>query len=412
MNLRKIILPVALVLLGLATAYLMNRSAAPSEHEQGEEAKGPHRGRLLVDGDFAVELAIFESGVPPEFRAWFASAGKPLDPSLVKLSVELKRPGGFVERYAFSPVGEFSRGDHEVAEPHSFDYLVQAEHAGVVHRWTFAAPEMRTAIDGRTAESSGVRVAVAGAAELPVLVEAYGRVGLDLESTRKVVSRFVGVVAEVRKSVGDKVAPGEVLARIENTQTLVVAEVLAPRGGTVVTRAFSVGDAVAEGDVLFVVADLGRLWLELEIPKAEAGRVRAGQPVVVAAQDGGPAETSRIVLVSPLISPESQSLAARVVLPNEDGHWRPGMFVRANVATGSHRAAVVVRAEAVQNLDDKPVVFSRHGDVYQGRPVRLGRRSGELVEVERGLAAGETYVTEGSYLIKADIAKAGASHDH
>jgi cobalt-zinc-cadmium efflux system membrane fusion protein len=58
------------------------------------------------------------------------------------------------------------------------------------------------------------------------------------------------------------------------------------------------------------------------------------------------------------------------------------------------------------------VVFSRHGDVYQGRPVRLGRRSGEYVEVERGLAAGETYVTEGSYLIKADIAKAGASHDH
>lgn len=412
MNLRKFILPAALVLLGLATVFLFDRSDVPSGHDHEEEPKGPHRGRLLVDGDFAVELAIFESGVPPEFRAWFASAGKPIDPSQVRFSVELKRPGGAVERFAFSPAGDFSRGDREVAEPHSFDYLVQAEHAGVVHRWSFAAPEMRTVIDARTAESSGVRVAVAGAAELPVLVEAYGRVGLDLESTRKVVSRFVGVVTEVRKSVGDKVAPGEVLARIENTQTLVVAEVPASGGGTVVTRSVSAGDAVAEGDMLFVVADLGRLWLELEIPKSEVGRVQPGHSVAVAAQDGGPAATSRISLVSPLISPESQSATARVVLPNGEGQWRPGMFVRATVATGSHRAAVVVRAEAVQTLDDKPVVFSRHGDVYQGRPVRLGRRSGDLVEVEHGLAAGETYVTEGSYLIKADIAKAGASHDH
>ena len=57
-------------------------------------------------------------------------------------------------------------------------------------------------------------------------------------------------------------------------------------------------------------------------------------------------------------------------------------------------------------------MFSQHGEVYQARPLELGRRSGDRVEVLKGLSAGETYVSEGSFLIKADIGKSGASHDH
>ena len=406
--------PALLSLAGLAAALalFLRPDADPSAHEAEGEARGPHRGRLLADGPFVVELAIFESGVPPEFRAWFASAGTPLDPSQVKFSVELKRPGGAVESFVFRPQEGFLRSDRAVAEPHSFDYVVVAEHAGAVHRWAFAAPEMRTIIDARTAESSGVRVAVAGPADLPAYVETYGRIGLDLETTCKAGSRFAGVVTEVRRSVGDKVSAGEVLAKVENTQTLVVAEVRSPGDGTVIMRGYSAGDAVAEGAVLFTVADLRKVWLELEVPKAELGRVKAGQPVAVTAQEGGHEAAGIIERISPLMSSDSQSASARVVLDNRAGHWRPGAFVRAAVATDSRRVAVAVKAESIQTLEGRQLVFSRHGDIYQGRPVRLGRRSGGLVEVEQGLAAGETYVTDGSFLIKADIAKAGASHDH
>ena len=66
----------------------------------------------------------------------------------------------------------------------------------------------------------------------------------------------------------------------------------------------------------------------------------------------------------------------------------------------------------MQSVFDFTVVFSQHGELYQARPLELGRRGGGFIEVLKGLKAGERYVTENSFLIKADILKSGASHDH
>ena len=336
MNSRKILIPSLILLAGLAaSAWLYQGSPAHGEHGHGDEAaeapeaKGPHRGRLLADGDFTLELAIFEAGVPPEFRAWFTKAGKPVPPADVKLSVTLIRPGKVEDRFAFAPAGDFARGDHGVVEPHSFDYVIVAEHAGVPHKWSFAAPEMQTVIAAAAAEQAGVKVEQAAAAELEETLEVYGRVALDLDGVRRASARFAGVVVETRKSLGDKVAAGEVVAS-----------------------------------------------------------------------------------VAPLVSAETQSAVARVVVPNPDGRWRPGGFVKGAVTLAAARAPVTVKASALQSMFDFTVVFSRHGDLYQARPLELGRRSGDRVEVLKGLAAGETYVSEGSFLIKADIGKSAAAHDH
>lgn len=86
--------------------------------------------------------------------------------------------------------------------------------------------------------------------------------------------------------------------------------------------------------------------------------------------------------------------------------------MKAEVTLSEETVPVAVRESALQTLADFTVVFSQHGDVYQARPLELGRRSGGLVEVLKGLKAGERYVTENSYLIKADIGKAGAAHEH
>src|SRR6187431_3187162 len=67
---------------------------AAGEHDESEHneiKKGPHNGRLLTDGDFSVELAIFERGVPPEYRAWATSNGKSIAPKDWQLNVELTR---------------------------------------------------------------------------------------------------------------------------------------------------------------------------------------------------------------------------------------------------------------------------------------------------------------------------------
>ena len=111
-------------------------SLANSDNKQAEEEpeKGPHRGRLLKDGDFSVELTIFETGVPPEFRVWITGKGLPVTPGDVSLNVTLTRLGGIEDNINFNPQGDFLRGDLVVYEPHSFVVTVNAQYRGKSHR--------------------------------------------------------------------------------------------------------------------------------------------------------------------------------------------------------------------------------------------------------------------------------------
>jgi cobalt-zinc-cadmium efflux system membrane fusion protein len=88
------------------------------------------------------------------------------------------------------------------------------------------------------------------------------------------------------------------------------------------------------------------------------------------------------------------------------------MFVTGDLIVDTISPPVVVRRQAVQRFRDWEVVFVRYGESYEARPVKLGMGDGEWVEVVSGLRQGEDYVTENSFLIKADILKSGASHDH
>ena len=103
---------------------------------------------------------------------------------------------------------------------------------------------------------------------------------------------------------------------------------------------------------------------------------------------------------------------ARVVLPNPHGEWRPGLFVNVELTTEEMTVPVAVRAEALQTFRDWNVVFIQAGDRYEVRPLELGRRDDAFVEVLSGLAAGQRYVAKNSFVLKADVLKAGASHDH
>ncbi len=382
-------------------------------HDHGDEVeKGPHGGRILEDDDFAVELAIFEQGVPPEFRAWFSQAGQPVAADSVKLSVELKRPGGVTDAFRFTPEGDYLRGDAEVHEPHSFDYVVVAGHAGRTHRWEFAAPEMQVTIGAEAAHRAGVVVETARPATMAETLEVYGQVKLNSDRIARAAPRFGGIVREVRKVLGDTVAAGEVVALVETNQSLVTIGVKAPIAGIIVDRDANAGETVTDGAALYTIADLSEVWVDLNVPKRAQARVKTGQSAAIHADDGGPEAAGTVSWISPIGSAEAQTLTARIVLDTASGRWRPGLFVKGRISLAEERVPVAVKESAVQALFDFTVVFSQHGDLYQARPLELGRRSGGYVEVLKGLRAGERYVTENSFLIKADIGKAGASHDH
>lgn len=424
MNLKLPLTILALLALGGALTYYLIESDhdhtvahddhghAHDDHDEAASPQGSHGGRRLEDGDFAVELAIFEQGVPPEFRAWFTRGDRQVDPGTVKLTVQLTRPGGVTDNHVFSPEGDYARGSAEVYEPHSFDYTVVAEHDGKTHRWHFAAPEMQTILTADVAARAGVTVETAGPATMTETLSVYGAVKLNADRVARAVPRFGGMVREARKSLGATVTAGETVAIVESNQSLAALEVTAPISGIIVDRDVNAGETVADGTALYTIADLSAVWVDLNVPKRDQARVRVGQPAVIHADDGGPDATGQIAWLSPVSSPEAQTLIARVVLANPDQRWRPGLYVTAAITLAEATVPVAVKESALQNLFDFTVVFSQHGDIYQARPLELGRRGGGYVEVRKGLRAGERYVTGNSFLIKADIGKAGASHDH
>jgi len=110
--------------------------------------------------------------------------------------------------------------------------------------------------------------------------------------------------------------------------------------------------------------------------------------------------------------PGSQSIVARAPFDNAEGKFRPGMTVNGHVVFDKAQAALAVKTIAIQRFRDFEVVYAKVGDTYEVRMLEIGRRSTEWTEVLGGLEPGTEYVVANSFLIKADIEKSGASHDH
>jgi cobalt-zinc-cadmium efflux system membrane fusion protein len=320
--------------------------------------------------------------------------------------------GGTEERFTFTPEGECLTAAKEVVEPHSFDVDVAAEHGGVKHAWSFSSYEGRTSIEGAIAQRAGVRAVVAGARVIESALPVRGKIIPSEHHVAHIMPRFAGIVREGRKHIGDPVQRGEVLATIESNQSLQPFEVKSPIPGTVINGHLIVGEFVPENQWVFIVADISEVWAEFSVPLRERLTIEVGQRVFIRPIDSDREVEGKISYISPYSDERTQSQQVRVVVPNTSKLFMPGMFVTARIVTGEGAVPVAVKKDAIQSFRDWQVVFLKVGDTYEVRPVQLGRFDGEWVEVISGLSAGEEYVAENSFIIKADILKSGASHDH
>ena len=376
--------------------------------------RGPHRGRMLRDGNLALELQVYEQGVPPEFHVYLYRDGQPLRPQDAEVEVQLTRLDGEVNRFAFVPEGDFLKGGGVVNEPHSFAVEVVARVAGAEHRWNFDSFEGRVTIPAATAADAGITTEVAGPAAIADVLPLSGRLVPDSERVRAVTARFVGPVREVYRSAGDIVRAGDRLALVESNESLQAYAVTAPIAGTVLERHVNPGE-IAGAEPLFVIVDQSSLWAELPLFPRDFGKVRPGQRVTLRSPEGGdPVEgrVLRLVPGDPQRGDAPGTQRVRVSVPNADRRWTPGQFVEAAVEVGSASVPLAVKRSALQAFRDFTVVFEQVGDTYEVRMLELGRQDAENVEVLGGLKPGVRYVTGNSYLIKADIEKSGASHDH
>lgn len=162
---------------------------------------------------------------------------------------------------------------------------------------------------------------------------------------------------------------------------------------------------------LVEISDLSSVWVEMSMFPQDIEIIRQGMPVIISDLHDDHAVESTLEYLSPQMT-GGHIARARATIANPEGDWRPGMHVMADIIIEKAEVPLAVKRSALQTFRDMPVVFGRFDNVFEVRMVELGRQDKEYVEVLGGLNPGTEYITNNSYLLKAEVLKDGASHDH
>ncbi len=189
-------------------------------------------------------------------------------------------------------------------------------------------------------------------------------------------------------------------------------DIRSPIDGVITFKEISQGEVIDKTDTIFEVADLSSVWAEMVIYAKDINTVKVDQKVTIKAIAFEAEAIGTISYVSALVGEKSRTAMARVVLDNTNKTWLPGLPVNIELVSDVVQAPLAVSVEGLQKIKDWTVVFGRYGDYFEARPLKLGRRDDVYVEVLEGLTLGEKYAAGNSFIIKADIGKAGATHDH
>ncbi|MFQ5514869.1 MAG: efflux RND transporter periplasmic adaptor subunit [Myxococcota bacterium] len=260
----------------------------------------------------------------------------------------------------------------------------------------------------------GIELEEAGPGQIALTIELPGEVRPNQDRLAHLVPRFSGIVKEVRKQIGDPVKAGEVLALIESSESLASYPLKSLIAGTVIAKHITRGEAVSTESEAFVVADLSSVWVDLSVYQKDLDRLRVGQPVSIATGHAAPAAEGTISYLAPVVDEQTRTATARVVLPNPEGTWRPGLFVTGTVTVDRADVPVSIPRDAVQTLGDQTVVFVLDSDGLEPRPVRLGRSDRWRLQILDGLSPGDRFVSRGAFTLKSELEKAGfeAGHGH
>jgi cobalt-zinc-cadmium efflux system membrane fusion protein len=302
---------------------------------------------------------------------------------------------------------------HTGAQEHEHDHHPSKEPAG--HEDHEEGGERRPIL--LTAEERaefGIAVAEAGPGTIEVYLPLPGEVRPDADRLAHIVPRYSGIVMEVRANIGDAVTRSQVLAVVESDDALAPYDIKTLIAGTVIAKHITLGEAVSRERDAYVIADLGRVWVDLTVYQRDIDRIQVGQKALVYTGHGPEDASGTLSYITPVMDEETRTATARLVLPNPDGRWRPGMFVTARVLVERREAGVAVPRSAIQTVDERPVVFVETPEGFRLREVTVGTSGAEHLEIRDGLEPGERFVTAGSFTLKAELGKSsfGDGHGH
>ncbi|MGQ3890169.1 efflux RND transporter periplasmic adaptor subunit [Legionella sp. CNM-1927-20] len=401
-----------LIFLLATISYSEGNHATQATSDQQPRAKGPHGGRLLTKDNIAVEITMFERGMPPHFRVFLYENNKLIIPNNASLQITLKRFSGEKNFISFKPIGEFLQSVEVINEPHSFDVNVILHYNSKTYSWSYSSYEGRITIEPEVAAAAGIKVKIAGGMTLEKKLTVIGKISPNRDTLAKIIPRYAGIIKNLTKSLGESVRQGEVLAVIESNENLQNYTVASPISGTVVRKQATIGELATGNQPIYEIANLDTVWIDLTLYRKDVALVKKGMKVTVIGDEGIPRVMSKISYVSPFGIENSQTTFARVILPNNKQQWLPGMYVKASITLAEKTVKVAVPRTALQHWRDWDVVFVQKGNQYEIAIVEIGEQDNDWLEIRSGLKPGQAYVAENSFFLKADLGKAGASHDH
>ena len=285
------------------------------------------------------------------------------------------------------------------------------EHAHGGHDEHEHGREGHVELSAEARKNANLKIEEAAGAKIHTRLTLYGKTAGNEEALARVQPRFPGVVKAVHKRLGDPVVKGDLLAVVEGNDSLRPYEIKSEVSGTVIQKDITLGEFVKNEDTIYTVADLSTVWVDLVVFREDFRKLKAGQPVRIHPGAGEEAIETKVAYISPFGTEGTQSMLARCVVPNPEGDLRPGLFVTAEISTGDVEAPVAVRIAALQMLKGKTVVFLEEGDAFEARAVELGARDHTHVEIRSGLKPGDKYVSDNSFILKAEIGKEEAEHE-
>jgi len=375
-----------------------------------EVEKGPNNGRMLRDNDFTIELSIFEDGVAPEFRVFASKGNTAIAPEDIEINVKLTRLGGVVDDIDFFIEDNYLRGNMEIYEPHSFQVTLTAKYGNNSHQWSYDNFEGRTVISKNIADAMQITTETVDSQLFSETLKVFGKLTTPPNAIRHISARFPGEVKRLHAVLGQRVKKGQLLLTVESNDSLQRYKIYAPMSGLITSQNVGAGEQTVDNKLL-TITDTSKLIAELAVFPMDQAKVKLGSLVNISIS--GSDKVINAQLFDALFNVNAQQAKLyRAEVDNSDGFFKTGQFISANILLNTYQVPLAVKADGLQPFRDFTVVYAKVDEQYEVRMLTLGRKVGPWVEVLGGIPAGTEYVAKNSYIIKADIDKSGASHDH
>lgn len=197
-----------------------------------------------------------------------------------------------------------------------------------------------------------------------------------------------------------------------NSGSLNRYEIRAPFDGMIVEKHIALGEAVKEDASIFTISDLSSVWAEIIVSAKDLNVIRVGGKVMIKATALDSTASGTVSYVGALMGEQTRTATARVTLANPQMAWRPGLFITVEIVASETEVPVAVSSDAVQNVNNEPTIFVRVPGGFIAQPVITGLSDGKFVEIVKGLKPGTEYALNGSFVLKSEQGKEGASHEH